>query len=144
MSVKVKITGLRQIQRNLKRLKDQEGKKILKAGLRAGAKAMRDRVRAQAPRVTGRLWRNIVVRSKTFRDRNFTAFVFIREEGKAGSERNAFYWRFVEFGTRGGTGNPFIRRAWEAFRRAAVNRAIKEMRDRYRRVRFKGVKRGRR
>jgi HK97 gp10 family phage protein len=63
--------------------------------------AISQRMRATAPDRTGTLKRSISVAS-----RGLSSRVFIGPE--------AFYWRFVEYGTRHSAANPFIRASTES------------------------------
>lgn len=133
--VTIKIRGFKQLSRNLKRL-GREARPIARSGLKAAAQSVLAEIRSRVPVITGKLRNNIVVRLRTRRG-VARAEVFINEQGKAGDEKNAFYWRFVEFGTHGRTGKPFLRESWEAKRQQAVQVAFTKVKEGIRR--FRGV-----
>ena len=130
--VTVKISGLKELNRNLKRLA-RDARPVVRSGLKAGAKSMLDMIRSRVPIDTGNLRDNIIVRNRTRRGVSRSE-IFINEQGKAGDPKNAFYWRFVEFGTHGRTGTPFLRESWESRRQLAVRVAISKMEEGVRRL----------
>lgn len=129
----VQLRGMAELRRSLKKLEPRIQKNILRGATRAVAKEIRDDARANAPVDTGNLRKNIMHRSRRGRRGISRASVWIREEGKRAvmkggkvsidylTGRNAFYWRFVEYGhhDRGGNfipGKHFITRAYERMR----------------------------
>lgn len=114
------------------------------ASVYAGAKVIRDEARARAPKAAqslgpkqpppGTLKRSVImkhVRELSGGGRQ-TFYVLVRHgkkyrnQGKRGNlSQDAWYWRFLEFGTRKMSARPFLRPALESRRREAVN-AIKD------------------
>lgn len=117
----IKLHGMRELKKELRKLEPRMAKNILRGSVRAIAAEIRDEARANAPVETGNLKRNIISKGRRGRRGSIRASVIAREEGKRGDKKNAFYWRFVEFGhfDRGGNqipGRPFITEAYESMR----------------------------
>lgn len=87
--------------------------KVSRDAALAGARVVRDRARKGARKRTGRLRRNIVTASLPRSQDGATAGIRVRSQGKAGSARNAFYWKFIELGTSQQVADPFIRPAFD-------------------------------
>ena len=140
----VKVEGLAELAKALRELPDRVAKNGLRVSVYAGAKVIRDEARLRAPKATeslgpnqpppGTLKRSVIMKhipelSSLTRQ---TFFVTVRhgkkyrKQGKKGNlSQDAWYWRFVEFGTRKMRASPFLRPALEAERRDAVQ-AMKE------------------
>ena len=140
----VKVEGLTELAKALRELPDRVAKNGLRVSVYAGAKVIRDEARLRAPKATeslgpnqpppGTLKRSVIMKhipelSSLTRQ---TFFVTVRHgkkyrnQGKKGNlSQDAWYWRFVEFGTRKMRARPFLRPALEAKRRDAVQ-AMKE------------------
>jgi len=72
---------------------------VVRSALRQIAKTIRDAIADAAPKRTGKLDDNIAVSTSYAAARGvIKARVIVRTIGKAIDPRNAFYWRFVEFG----------------------------------------------
>jgi HK97 gp10 family phage protein len=157
----VRMEGLSELLDKLKALPSEIGSKgggPLRLALLTAAKVMRDDAQARAPVDTGRLKRNIIV----FRDRDPRSSGVTEQygvtfrRGKKGlrgrkryhttarGEKDAFYGRWVEFGTSKMPAQPFLRPAFEAkkmesaevFRTKladAIDKAVKKMQRRARR-----------
>lgn len=141
---KVHIDGLAELASALRELPVRIQKNGLRVSVYAAAKVIRDEARIRAPVATqslgpnqpppGTLRRSIIMKhipelSSLTRQ---TFFVAVRHgkkystQGKRGNlSQDAWYWRFLEFGTRKMRARPFMRPALEAKRREAVD-AIKE------------------
>lgn len=133
----VKVEGLKELLAALRDLPPELGSRgggPIKGALFAATKMMREVAREKAPRDTGRLSRNVVA----FRDGNPRAsglaeayYITFRRgkrgkgrhkryNTKAGSDKDAFYGRFVEFGTSKMPARPFLRPAFEETKEKAV------------------------
>jgi len=134
----VRIEGLAQLDRALRELPQRIANRGLRASVYAGAKVIRDEARSRAPKAAqslgpkqpppGTLKRSVIMKhipelSSLTRQ---TFFVTVRhgkkyrKQGKKGNlSQDAWYWRFVEFGTRKMRARPFLRPALEAKRREA-------------------------
>ncbi|NBP38571.1 MAG: HK97 gp10 family phage protein [Betaproteobacteria bacterium] len=140
----VRIEGLAQLDRALRELPQRIANRGLRASVYAGAKVIRDEARSRAPKAAqslgpkqpppGTLKRSVImkhIRELSGGGRQ-TFYVLVRHgkkyrnQGKRGNlSQDAWYWRFVEFGTRKMAARPFLRPALESRRREAVD-AIKE------------------
>jgi HK97 gp10 family phage protein len=140
----VRIEGLAQLDRALRELPQRVANRGLRASVYAGAKVIRDEARARAPKAAqslgpkqpppGTLKRSVImkhVRELSGGGRQ-TFYVLVRHgkkyrnQGKRGNlSQDAWYWRFLEFGTRKMGARPFLRPALESRRREAVS-AIKD------------------
>jgi HK97 gp10 family phage protein len=123
----VKIEGLREMREALTRVipAEMQGKALQKA-LAAGTKLTVAAARAKAPRLTGRLARAIyAARDKASKFSLESRIVGVRRGKKAQkTDKDAFYWKFVEFGHKAGKTqvppNPFMRPAFESTKVAAA------------------------
>jgi HK97 gp10 family phage protein len=133
-----KIEGLAELGKSLRELPERVARNGLRVSVYAGAKVVRDEARARAPKAAqslgpnqpppGTLKRSVIMKhipelSSLTRQ---TFFVTVRhgkkyrKQGKKGNlSQDAWYWRFVEFGTRKMRARPFLRPALEAKRREA-------------------------
>lgn len=133
-----KIEGLAELGKALRELPERVARNGLRVSVYAGAKVVRDEARARAPKSAqslvpnqpppGTLKRSVIMKhipelSSLTRQ---TFFVTVRhgkkyrKQGKKGNlSQDAWYWRFVEFGTRKMRAWPFLRPALEARRREA-------------------------
>lgn len=113
-----------------------------------GAKIVREAAKTKAPKKTGNL-RNaiIMVRDRDPRRTEGASERFIvgvkgggrkklirtrrkdRETGRTEytEQGNAFYWRFIEFGTQKMPGTPFLRPAFEENKQAALDAIVQTM-----------------
>ncbi|ATG18035.1 hypothetical protein CO695_17645 [Providencia alcalifaciens] len=126
------------ISQDLDLLSQAENHKVLRQAVSEAAGMLRDEARAKAPKRTGKLAKNIV--SMTQRNRQqgtVSAGVYVRGSNQAGNNsdttlkasdpRNAFYWRFLEYGTSKMAPKPFIRPAFDAKADEAANFAISKL-----------------
>lgn len=152
MATFVRVEGLAEVTAALRALPPElasnRGGPIRRSLARAAA-LIRDDAARRAPRRTG----NLAIQVYMFRDRNPRAstgaaerYIIgvrsgqgqrtyrVRTRGKfAGRSqrrfsRDAYYWRFVEFGTEKMTARPFLRPAFEANKEAAVTEFVDAMR----------------
>jgi len=133
-SVTVQIKGLAQLQRALHQLPLEMRGKPVDLAVAAGARVIRDEAKALASKMrkTGNLEANIVVaksRKRSGNGRSEYAVLVRRKRGKYADTRNnrrkgrvgrtyyiegdAYYWRFLEFGTRKMAKRPFMRPAFD-------------------------------
>ena len=139
-----KIEGLAELGKALRELPERVARNGLRVSVYAGAKVVRDEARARAPKAEqplgpnqpppGTLKRSVIMKhipelSSLTRQ---TFFVTVRhgkkyrKQGKRGNlSQDAWYWRFVEFGTRKMRARPFLRPALEA-RRSEAGQAMKD------------------
>lgn len=129
--MEVEVHGLRELREALLRKIPTEMRgKVLQQALTAGAKVIADDAKARAPARSGVLKRAIW----SFRNRQNSNGVYeeraIRpRSGKKfqKSKRDAFYWRFVEFGTRFMAAQPFMRPAFESRKEAALKAIMQRL-----------------
>ena len=117
----IELIGLEQVKREMRKLEPRLQKNILRGAVRKIAADVRNDARANAPVNSGNLKRNIISKSRRGARHTMRASVMVRDDGKRGDSKNAFYWRFVEFGhvDRGGNqvpGTHFISRTYEDIR----------------------------
>lgn len=122
-AVAMKIEGLKELEDKLRAMGPDIAKNALRAGVRAGAVVVKDDAIPRAAQDTGRLQRAIYI--KQIRERSGPAqqtfFVGVRSGKKyRGRDADAYYWRFVEFGTARMAARPFLRPAFEAKKMSAV------------------------
>jgi HK97 gp10 family phage protein len=119
----IRIEGLKELEMRLKALPQKIAGKALYSGLMAGAEVIRKEAANRAPKKTGRLKRNIVKRREKAPP-GLSASVVI------GVRKEAFYWRFVEFGTSKLPARPFLRPAFDTQKEAAAGRIAAKLRER--------------
>lgn len=139
-----KIEGLAELGKALRELPARVARNGLRVSVYAGAKLVRDEARARAPKAEqplgpnqpppGTLKRSVIM--KHFPElSSLTRQTFVvtvrhgkkyRKQGKKGNlSQDAWYWRFVEFGTRKMRARPFLRPALEA-KRSEAGQAMKD------------------
>lgn len=141
-AVSVRIEGLAELARALKELPQRIARNDLQAATMAGAAVIREDARIKAPVYTGpvaeghpppgTLRKAIIAKGigELSTPTSRVVYVLVRHGkafqhvGKKGINRDAFYWRFVEFGTRKMSARPFMRPAFEAKKLEAIE-AIK-------------------
>lgn len=151
MSVSVKVSGLKELGKNLQALDKKVRNRISVKAMRAGGRIIRDSARAKAPvlqenvphRRKGTLKRSIVERTKVGKNGKTTTIVAVRnlsgkqiakfkgKTGKSGAKNpnDPFYWRFVEFGTSKMPAKPFMRPAFEQNKQRAAQEIIHTLRN---------------
>ena len=142
-AIEAKLDGVKEIQKMLKRLPASVSKKHMRRATRQGIALIRDHIKANAPvRVNenktyrkgrkrpkpGRLRRLIRIRQRRGKRGYLKVSLFYpTPEGTEGNNpKNAFYWRFVEFGTKFISANPFIQRAVDRNFQSVVRKVITE------------------
>ena len=139
----IRVEGLDQLARALKELPQRVARNGLRAAVYAGAKVIRDEAKLQAPVATGDLGANqpppgTLKRSVIMKQipelsgaQKQTFFVTVRrgkkyrKQGKkANLSQDAWYWRFVEFGTVKMSARAFLRPAFDLKKNDALT-AIK-------------------
>ncbi|MDB5992402.1 MAG: hypothetical protein JWQ10_3805 [Herbaspirillum sp.] len=135
------VQGLRELQEAMKQLPANIAKNVLRGAVNAGATVIRKEAAARAPVYTGEVSEGhpppgTLKRSlyqKQIREKSSavlqTFFVGVRQGKSAKKSKkgliDAWYVRFVEFGTAKMSARPFMRPAFEAKKQAAVQ-AIKD------------------
>lgn len=135
----VKIEGLDELAAALRELPGKVARAGLRASVYAGARVIQEEARLRAPVYTGpvseghpppgTLKRSIIMKQirEESGDQAQVFYVLVRygkkyqKQGKSGNlSQDAFYWRFVEFGTARQPARPFLRPAFEAKKMEAV------------------------
>lgn len=93
------LIGQRDLIRDLRRFKEAVAIRAAKSAAKKVAEFVERRLRAEAPVFTGKLRFNLFVRAQYVKRRGVVrSTVAVRTVGKADNPRNAFYWRFIEWG----------------------------------------------
>jgi HK97 gp10 family phage protein len=131
-SVTVKVDGLKQLGERMKGLSEAMNNRIARAATAAGAAVIRDAARQKAPVRTGNLRKNIIVKRLPKGEAPLTSehIVTVRQgkltkKQRASGLTDAFYGRFVEYGTAKTAPQPFLRPAYDQNKEKAVQ-AIKD------------------
>jgi HK97 gp10 family phage protein len=100
IGVDVQMVGQRDLIAELRRLKENVAIRVTKRGTRLVAEYLERLVKANVPKGgTGKLRFNMFVRAQYKKKRGVVRTIFgVHTQGKADNPKNAFYWRFVEFG----------------------------------------------
>jgi HK97 gp10 family phage protein len=134
-AITVKITGGKEIQRKLEKLRFETAKKIVRMSLKAGAIVIHEAMYTLAPRDTGFMIEHFGWRSSINRD-FIAGSAFIGPQGKVyypGKENSkgklrrmavATIARFLEFGTSRMAPRPFMTQAFESHKQTALERMI--------------------
>lgn len=153
-AVTVNITGLDELQRKLESLGPEITRPILQTTLREAGELVQEAIVADAPRDTGFLAEHFRVRVRVQKeDIQGAAFIGpaphadypnrdggFRQKLEKGLERAvgrisvASVTRYLEFGTRKMSANPFMSRAWETVKERALDKIIDGIRDALKRV----------
>lgn len=138
--ITVKIDGLKDLERYLKQLPEEIQKRPLRSAVSAGAKVILDEAKSRVPVDTGNL-RKSLYRYRSRRDSpkgketflvgvrkgkaQYANTAYNRRKGRVGktyiTQGEAYYWRFLEFGTSKIQAKRFIRDSFEQKKREAVD-----------------------
>jgi HK97 gp10 family phage protein len=142
------IEGMRQLAHALRELPVRLARNDLQAAAVAGAAVIRDDARIKAPVYTGdvsqghpapgTLKKSIILKNVPEQSDNQKRVVYVtvrhgkkfQRYGKKQLNVDAFYWFFVEFGTRHMSARPFMRPAFEAQKRAAIDAVKSRLEER--------------
>lgn len=122
MANEVRVEGLRELRANLLKLADRTQRNVLNRAVNAGARVIRDEAKMRAPVDTGRLEENIITAKRRSPKGQSTYVVAVRGITPKGNSdntlktddpKNAYYSRFVEFGTSKMSAQPFMAPAFE-------------------------------
>lgn len=129
----MKLDGLDQIIKNMEAIKDDLKGDPLRASLRKALTPIVDQAKSLAPVDTGRLQDAIKTRPLPaddlpagFSDGQELFVVSSRKKDKDAPD-NAWYWHFVEFGTKNMPAQPFLAPAFDGKRTDAVQAFVDEM-----------------
>lgn len=115
----VKITGLKELKKELKKLGEKKAKNIIVSALRAGASTIAKVAKANVPQDTGDLKKSIGV-SKRKTSKTFVKFsvgprvnFLTKNKGKVSSSNQGNYALNVEYGTQHQAAQPFMRNTFD-------------------------------
>lgn len=129
MADAMNLTGFKELAKALRELGPRVAKNTLRRSVAAGATIIKTEARARAPKDTGEMAKDIMVKRErdTRGEMAATYSVFVRSGKKsrlAGKGRNvqkdSYYWKFVEFGTSKMAAKPFLRPSFESKKEEAV------------------------
>lgn len=109
--VTVTLTGLKELDRAVKKLPKGMQRRVLNNALRAGGRVIQKKAKALVPVKTGTLKRSIVVR--TGKAKQGAATVFVTTTSGKGEKNDAWYSHIVEFGGKRVRKQPFLRPAFD-------------------------------
>ena len=124
MASTIKVHGLQELNKKLKRMPIALANKHLNRATSQAATLVQKSAKTKVPVLTGTILRNIKKRKQRTRNKfNATTGVgVISDRSGRGTGTDAFYWTFVEFGTSKMAAQPFIRPAFEENKQRAVNK----------------------
>jgi HK97 gp10 family phage protein len=113
--VSVQITGLKELEKKMINLGPKIGRKALKGALVAGAKVIKKEAQMLVPIKTGRLRRAMYIKTMSKPNPFKENVIFGVRHGKKMSKRDldAYYWTFLEFGTKFIKKVTFIQKAFQ-------------------------------
>ena len=130
----MKIDGLDEVIKNMEAIKDELKGDPLRSSLRKALTPIVNEAKALAPVDTGRLRDAIKTRPLPpddipagFSDGQELFVVSSRKKDKDAPD-NAWYWHFVEFGTKNQNREPFLAPAFDSKRKEAIDVFVQEMR----------------
>ena len=127
-----RVKGLSELLATLRKLPNEFKGDPTRRGLRVGAGLIRDDAAQRAPVDEGGLSANIVARNipPRYLPPGAAAGLSIMgsRAGKAGDPKNAYYYAFVELGTKNQAAQPFLRPAFESQKGNAVSAYADEFR----------------
>lgn len=103
------ITGTEDVNKILTQIAPRHARNLMRATIHGVASTIAKDAKANAPEDTGALKKSIKAKRKKSPPDAPVSEVFVEHGGKA--KYDAFYWRFVEYGTRSKAEHPFIRPA---------------------------------
>jgi len=133
--ITAKVQGLSELSAALKQLPPNIGRNVLRGAAGAGASVIRKEARLRAPIYTGPMaeghpppgtLKRAILQSQQRALSSLVQQTFHigvragRQNNSNSGGRNAYYWRWVEFGTVKMTAKPFLRPAFEVKKQAAV------------------------
>ena len=124
MAEVIKVHGLQELNKKLKRLPIAIANKHLNRATSQAATLVQKSAKTKVPVLTGTIMRNIKKRKQRTRNK-FTATTgvgVLSDRSGRQSGTDAFYWTFVEFGTSKMPARPFLRPAFEENKGPAINK----------------------
>jgi HK97 gp10 family phage protein len=124
-TVSVQIDGLKELGAIMRNLSKEVNNRIARSATLAGAQVIKKEVIERAPVDTGNLKKNIITKRKTKTPFTSEFLVTVRTGKKTKKQiaqgiGDAFYAKFVEYGTVKSAAKPFIRPAFEQGKESAA------------------------
>jgi len=107
------LDGLDEVRATLRDVAPKEANNIMRATIRAITVSINKDAKANAPVDSGAMKASLKVRSRKSKPDNP---IFEIWAGAKGATFDAYYWRFVEYGTKDTSPRPFVRPAVDAAR----------------------------
>lgn len=130
-----KVEGLRELGERMRKLSSDVARKASRSATNAAAQVIKKEAISNAPSDTGNLKKNIIVRRVKQPDLTSLHVVLVRsgkltEKQKTTGLQDAFYWRFVEFGTVKMGPRPFMRPAFDEKKGQALQAMTTQLKKR--------------
>ena len=135
MARQMKVEGLDEMLATLKRLPEEFKGRPVQRSLRAGLSIIQKEAQRLAPVDEGRIQANIMLRQIPAKDLGAGVsegvYITVRRDRKMDRHdpKNAWYWHIQEFGSVFQPGRPFLRPAFEANKRQAVDEYAAQFRS---------------
>lgn len=131
-SIGTQVIGWRELEAKMKQLGPKITTRAVRYALVKGAQVVRDEAKKQAPMATGTLRKAIYVKKQN-KENPFKENVILgvrhgrkmwkkKKEGGFNKSKDAFYWKWHEFGTNKMKETPFMRPAFESKKMEAYNK----------------------
>jgi hypothetical protein len=125
--VEIELRGHKDVRAAFQDLREYLPKQLERSAVREAARFMLGLIVLVAPKLTGRLARNIDLKTRRTAG-TIRARVVVNTRGKAGDPENAFYWRFLEKGWHTASGRllqfPFVAGVFQSKNREAAQKVI--------------------
>lgn len=120
----VQITGLKELEKKMIELGPKIGRRALKGALVAGAREIKKEAQTVAPVNTGRLRRAMYIKTMSKPNPFKESVIFGVRHGRKMSKRDldAYYWTFLEFGTKFIKKISFVQLAFQRAQRRALEK----------------------
>lgn len=136
MAERIQVLGLRELGVAMQGLSDDMRTKVARQAVAAGAGVVRKAARDKAPVDSGNLKASLIM--KRVKDTSLTEeYIVTPRKGKTRDGKDAYYARFVEFGTVQAPAQPFMRPALEDNVQRATNAIAERLAARIKKVTVK-------
>ena len=137
MDVEVKVLGMEEIVKKLKKLEPKLRNSILSGAIRAGAKLVADEARLNVPVESAHLKKSILVRKRRSKDKTILHFTvapvtkIMHQFQDANGEKHYNYGNIIEMGNSTHVAQPYMRPAFENKGEESINETRKYMEKRF-------------
>jgi len=120
----IQITGLKELEKKMVALGPKIGRKALKGALVAGAREIKKEAQALAPIKTGRLRKAMYIKTMSKPNPFKENVIFGVRHGRKMMQKNldAYYWTFLEFGTKYIKKMSFVQTAFQRAKERALQK----------------------